>query len=202
MNQMFQLCLTYQISPNQLYLLHSFKQKITPRYIDVDTEVSACRNLELLTWDNKLTDKAEAILTDCEAYFKKTKVKVTSAALGDDYKSKVKMYREMFPTGTHPTLNYPFRSSIEDLTPRFTWFFNKYPEYTWDLVLDATEQHVRKCRENGFRGLGKSNYFIKKTDKDSNTVTSPLADLCQDILDGGYTPEIPDMYVSYDENNL
>lgn len=162
----------------------------------------ACKLNGFLNDRNQLTHKAEGILTDCEAYFKKSKVKTTTAALGSDYQSKVKAYRELFPTGSHPTLNYTFRCSIEDLTPRFTWFFNRYPDMTWELVLRATEQHVRKCAENGYRGLGKSNLFIKKTDRDSNTITSPLADICQDILDGGFTPEIPDLYVSYDENNL
>lgn len=170
--------------------------------MNVRDELENCQRLGLIDEYNKLTDKAETILTDSEAYFKKTKAKTTSASLGDDYKVKVKTYRELFPTGTHPTLNYPFRQTIEDLTPRFTWFFNRYPDFDWDLVLEATEQHVRKCRENGFRGLGKSSLFIKKTDKDSNTITSPLADLCQDVLDGGFTPQVPDMYVSYDENNL
>jgi hypothetical protein len=199
---MFQLCLSYQITPNQLYLVYCFKNNITPPLISLEQEVILCKIAGLLDADNKLTDKAEGIITDCETYFKKTKVKVTSQALGKDYQGKVKMYREIFPTGSHPTLNYTFRCSIEDLTPRFTWFFNRYPEYNWDLVLEATHRHVRKCGDNGYRGLGKSNYFIKKTDRDSNTITSPLADACQDILDGGFTPSVPDMYVSYDENNL
>jgi hypothetical protein len=170
--------------------------------MNIEREVEACKELGLLDGHNRVTAKAESILIDCDAFFKKSKIKTTSEALGDDYQPKVKAYREMFPTGSHPTLNYTFRTSIEDLTPRFTWFFSRYPQFNWDLVLEATQQHVRKCAENGYRGLGKSNLFIKKTDRDSNTVTSPLADICQDILDGGFTPQIADLYVSYDENNL
>lgn len=161
-----------------------------------------CKQRQLISADNKLTYKAESIITDCEAYFKKTKVKVTSEALGEGYQEKVKAYREIFPTGQHPTLGYTFRSSVEDLTPRFTWFFNKYPDYTWDIVLQATENYVRKAMENGYRGMGKANYFIKKTDKDASTITSPLADMCQDLLDGNMPSPVQDFYITYEDKNL
>lgn len=175
---------------------------MTPPLINTEVELQFCKDKNLITWENKLTDQAEAILTDCEGLFKKSKVKPTSAALGENYKEKVKAYRELFPTGQHPTLGYTFRSSVEDLTPRFAWFFNHYPEFSWELVLKATDIFIQKAHQNGYRGLGKANYFIQKTDKSTNTITSPLADMCQDVLDGAEAPATPDFYVTFEERNL
>jgi hypothetical protein len=202
MNQLFQECLKHQITPNQLFLLYFFKNKVSPPLINIEEELQVCKDRNLITYDNKLSDSAEIILTDCELLFKKTKAKPTSDVLGENYKEKVKAYRELFPTGQHPTLGYTFRSSVEDLTPRFAWFFNKYKDFTWDLVLKATDVFIKKAEQNSYRGLGKSNYFIQKTDKESNTITSPLADMCQDILDGAEAPAVPDFYVTYEQRNL
>jgi len=202
MNQLFQQCLKHQITPNQLFLLYFFKNKTSPPLINIDEELECCKEKNLITIDNKLTDQAETILADCELLFKKTKTKPTSELLGDDYKEKVKAYRELFPTGQHPTLGYTFRSSVEDLTPRFAWFFNKYRDFTWDLVLKATDIFIEKARQNNYKGLGKANYFIQKTDKESNTVSSALADMCQDILDGAEIQSGQDFYVTYEERNL
>jgi hypothetical protein len=175
---------------------------MNPPLINIEEELRVCREKKLINFDHKLTDQAEAILTDSDLLFKKTKSKPTSAVLGENYKEKVKAYRELFPTGQHPTLGYTFRSSVEDLTPRFAWFFSKYPEFSWELVLKATDVFIQKAQQNSYRGLGKANYFIQKTDKESNTVTSPLADMCQDILDGAQAPAVPDFYVTYEERNL
>lgn len=196
------MCVNNDITPNQLFMLICFKDKVNPPLINVTAELTVCKLKGLIDDNNKLTTKALTIITDCEAFFKKTKVKVASETLGEDYKEKVKQYREIFPRGTHPTLGYTFRTSIEDITPRFQWFFNRYPEFTWDLVLRATEEFVRKAQANGYRGLGKAGYFIKKTDKDSNTITSPLADMCQDLLDQGDDTQITDFYITYEEKNL
>lgn len=175
---------------------------MNPPLINIEEELRVCKEKKLINFDHKLTDEAEAILTDCEALFRKTKAKPTSAVLGENYKEKVKAYRELFPTGQHPMLGYTFRSSVEDLTPRFAWFFSKYPDFSWELVLKATDVFIQKAQQNSYRGLGKANYFIQKTDKESNTITSPLADMCQDILDGASAPAVPDFYVTYEERNL
>jgi hypothetical protein len=202
MNELFKQCLRYKITPNQLFLLHFFKNKTSPPLINIEEELKACKEMKLITYENKLSDQAEIILTDCESLFKKSKSKPTSEVLGDNYKEKVKAYRELFPIGQHQSLGYTFRSSVEDLTPRFIWFFTKYRDFSWELVLKATDLYIQKSQETGYKWLGKANYFIQKTDKDSNTVTSRLADLCQDLLDGNEQPTMQDFYVTYEERNL
>lgn len=196
------MCVNNDLTPNQLFLLICFKDRLNPPLINVAGELTVCRLKGFIDDQNKLTPKALGIISDCEAFFKKTKVKLASEILGEDYKQKVAQYRELFPRGTHPTLGYTFRTSIEDITPRFQWFFSRYPDYTWELVLRATQTFVEKAQANGFRGLGKASYFIKKTDKDSNTITSPLADMCQDLLDQGIDDRATDFYITYEEKNL
>lgn len=195
MEQLFQLCLNHQISPNQLYLLFCFKRKVKPPLINTEAELFICKQKGLITTDGKLSYLAESILADCESYFKKTKAKAASDVLGDNYQAKVKLYREMFPAMTHPTLNYPFRVSIEDLTPRFVWFFDKYPDYNWDLVLKVTKKFIDKAAENNYSGLGKCNYFVQK--KIGTTIQSTLADLCETELEtGGKTDYVEDFYTT------
>lgn len=173
--------MAHQITPNQLYLLYYFRNRATPPLINVKAEMYLLRDSGYLDEYNRLTSKAQSLVLDAEAYFKKVKAKTTTASLGDDYRKQVQAYRSLFPTGQHPKLNYTFRSSPEDLTERFKWFFNRYPDYTWELVLYVTERFIAKARENNYQGLGRCNYLIKKTD--GGTTVSGLADLCQNHLD-------------------
>lgn len=188
MEQLFKLCLTYQITPNQLYLLHYFKKRVNPPFINVEAELFVCKQKNLITSDGKLTYLAETILSDAEGLFKKVKKKVTTDVLGANYQENVSRYRELFPAGKNLRANYNYRQPVAELTDRFIWFFNKYPDYDWDLVLKATKKHIDDCADNEYQYLGKSDKFIQKTENGKSTST--LASVCEAYLEEKQNPVV------------
>lgn len=190
MEQLFQLCLTYQITPNQLYLLHFFRQKVKPPFINVEAELFICKQKNFITSDNKISYLGETILNEASFLFKKVKKKLTTEILGDNYQAKVKEYRELFPAGKNLFNNYTYRQPIEQLTPRFIWFFNQYPDYDWDLVLTVTKKHINDCAGDEYKYLGKSDLFIQR--REGTMTRSTLASLCEAYLEEKVNPTVID----------
>lgn len=183
MEQLFQLCLKYQITPNQLYLIHFFKRRVNPPHINVDAELFICKQKNLLTTDGRVSYLGETILNEADQLFKKAKKKLASEVLGNEYQEKIKQYRELFPAGKNIHTNYAHRQPLEQITPKFVWFFNKYPDYTWELVLKVTKKHIDDCAANEYKYLGKCDLFIQR--KDGVTDRSTLAELCDAYLEEG-----------------
>lgn len=188
MKQLFQLLIRYQITPNQFYLLYHFKNHVHPPLINVDSELMFCKHGGWVTSDNKLTNKAETLLADAEIMFKKIKTKVSVDVLGDNYMDNVKAFRELFPIKS-AIGNRTLRSSPEELKERFIWFFNKYPNYTWETVLKATKYYIEQNEHSEY--ISTAGYYISKQEKGSNLMVSKLANDCQAVLDGlDTTPQL------------
>lgn len=171
------------MTPNQIYLLDSYRSKIQPSdIINHEAERAACIEKKLLTEDGKLTDRAVVVLNDFETFLAKTKKKVTSVTLGDDYLGKIKQYRELFPNRRLPS-GSPAKQPVADLKDKFVWFFQRYPEFDWDLVLDATQYYIILKHREDYAYMSNSLYFIQKTDNLTKTSKSELATYCQLILD-------------------
>jgi hypothetical protein len=92
----------------------------------------------------------------------------------------------MFPAQKLPSGELA-RQSVQELKDKFVWFFKTYPEFDWDLVLDATDYYVYTKQKDGYLYMINSSYFIQKTDPRTKISRSALADHCQMILDN---PEI------------
>lgn len=183
----------HKLTPNQYFLLYHFKKGINPPLINVDAELIACKYGKWITPENKLTPKAESLLADTEAFFKKIKTKLSSEVLGADYMEYVKYYRMLFPAGIS-SFGYSYRSSPEELKDKFIWFFNRYPDFSWDLVIQATQYYAEICKEANYKGMSNAAYFIQKQDNNDKSMKSRLADICQDILDGLSTEQITSFY--------
>lgn len=176
-HQLWNVCRKYNISPNQLYYLDSCREKIVPsQVINAEAQRVVCAQRGWISPDGKLTEGALYILDEFETFLKKTKSKVTKEILGDDFVKNVNEYREMFPANRLPSKELG-RQSHTELTKKFVEFFKKYPQYDWELVLDATDYYVNYYKKVGFKFMATSSYFILKND------TSKLADTCQAILD-------------------
>lgn len=148
--------------------------------INEKAEALICQAKGLLTTDNKLTEKGIAVLNEFETRLVKTKKKVDAEVLGEDFLDKVKEYREIFPSKRIPPHNELARQNTKTLKDNFVWFFKNYPEYGWELILEATDYYVYcKSREN-FEYMMTSSYFIKKSDL-NKVVISKLADYCEMI---------------------
>lgn len=182
-HQLWTTLIKYNISPNQLYFLDSCRNKIKPsQIIDTEQERQAAINRGHIDQDSKLSTGAVFILDEFETLLVKTKKKVVSDILGVNALDSIKIYREMFPTIKLPSGEYA-RQNIQELKDKFVWFFKTYPEFTWEIVLDATDYYVYNKQKEGYLYMMTSSYFIQKTDPRTKISRSSLADLCQNIID-------------------
>lgn len=173
----------WNVSPNQIYLLDCYRDKIKPNnIINEEGEKMICQSKGLLDENNNLTNKAAMILNEYETFLVKTKRKVTTAVLGEDFNEKIKEYRELWPSKRLPSGELA-RQSTQELKDKFIWFFKTYPEFDWDLILDATEYYNEVFRRKNYMYMATSSYFIKKTNTTTKEISSKLADYCQEILD-------------------
>jgi hypothetical protein len=100
---------------------------------------------------------------------------------------RVNEYRELFP-GTKLPSGKAARSNIEDLKKKFIAFFKRYPQYDWDLILDATEHYVEAYRKNEYKFMKTASYYLSKDGE------SDLASDCEFLLEGGDPSEIQNSY--------
>jgi hypothetical protein len=167
---------------NQLYFLDCCRYRIQPdSLINKNAEASICQAKGLIDDQNNLSERALSILDELDTYIVKTKKKVAASVLGEDFMGKIKEYREIFPPKRLPSGELA-RQTVNELKDKFIWFFKTYPEFNWELVLDATDYYVARYAKTDYLYMQTSSYFIKKKNQD-NTFTSKLADTCQQLLD-------------------
>ena len=182
-HQLWNTPLKWSLSPNQIYFLDCCRDKIMPSksLINVDAERMLAEHKGLIDKDGKLTNKAVVILDEFETCLVKTKKKVAIEVLGNNFNEKLVEYRETFPAKRLPSGELA-RQNIEELKSKFVWFFKTYPEYDWDLILDATDYYNGIFKKKNYQFMVTSSYFIKKT-SNNKEITSKLADYCQQIID-------------------
>jgi hypothetical protein len=172
----------WNISPNQIYLLDCCRDKIQPsKIINEEGERLVCQAKKLIDEHGNLTNKGAMILNEYETFMVKTKKKIASEILGPNMNERIKEYREIFPDKRLPSGELA-RQAVNELKERFVWFFKTYPEYDWDLVLDAADDYTKLFEKKNYLYMATSSYFIKKMNSQKE-VTSKLADYCQQILD-------------------
>jgi hypothetical protein len=171
------------LSPDLLYFLDCCKKNIKPTAI-IDGEAQNVIALQkgLINNEGKLSTHTVQILDEFEMYLVKKKIKVTKEVLGEDFIDKVYEYRLAFPKIRLPSGELA-RQSITELKERFVWFFKTYPEYDWNLVLDAADYYNMVYEKKRYMFMATSSYFIKKTNPQTKETTSKLADYCEMILD-------------------
>jgi hypothetical protein len=141
-----------------------------------------CQSKGFIDEAGKLTNKGATILDEYETFIVKTKKKVASEVLGSDMNERIKEYRDIWPSKRLPSGELA-RQSNQELKDKFVWFFKTYPEYDWDVILDATDYYNEVFKRKNYMYMATSSYFIKKTNTTTKEVSSKLADYCQEILD-------------------
>jgi|688.fasta_scaffold206681_2 hypothetical protein len=186
-HQLWSVAIRHNLSPNLLYFLDCCKKNIKPTaIINEEVENLIAKSKGLMSEDGKLSTLAIKILDEFETYLVKRKTKVTKEVLGEDFIQKVNEYREAWPKKRLPSGELA-RQSVQELKDKFVWFFKTYPEYDWNLVLDAADYYNIIYEKKDYMYMVTSSYFIKKTNPQTKETTSKLADYCQQILDN---PEI------------
>jgi hypothetical protein len=172
----------WNVSPNQIYFLDCCRSNIKPTsIINQEPEKIICQAKGLVDDKGNLTNKGAMVLNEYETFIVKTKKKVASEVLGSDMNERINEYREIFPAKRLPSGELA-RQSVSELKEKFVWFFKTYPEYDWDLVLDAADDYNKLFKMKNYQYMATSSYFIKKMNSQKE-VTSKLADYCQQILD-------------------
>jgi hypothetical protein len=173
----------YNLSPNLIYFLDSTRNRIKPTaIINAEAERIIAHSKGLIDENGKLTQIAIVVLDEFENFLVKTKKKVTSDVLGDNFLDNIKTYREIFPTGFLPHGEIA-RQSIEELKLKFIWFFKTYPDFDWPLIHEATNYYKFLKSKVGYKFMVTSSYFIQKSDIKTKSTKSVLADYCQLLME-------------------
>jgi hypothetical protein len=166
-----------------MYFLDCCRSSIKPTtIINQDAEKMICMAKGFITENGELTNSGATILNEFETYLVKRKKAVTREVLGEDFAERVNEYRNAWPKKRLPSGELA-RQSVQELKDKFVWFFKTYPEYTWDLILDATDYYNLVYEKKSYQYMVTSSYFIKKTNAMTKEITSKLADTCQELLD-------------------
>ena len=181
-HQLWNTLIKWRLSPNQIYFMDCCRSNIKPNnIIDEDVEREICLQRNLIDAQGNLTNEGAVILNEFETYLVKVKKKIATQVLGADVNDRIKEYREIWPSKRLPHGQLA-RQSAQELKDKFVWFFKTYPEYDWDLILDATDYYNEVFRKKDYLYMATSSNFIKKTEI-TKEVSSKLADYCQEILD-------------------
>tara|TARA_R110002020_G_scaffold29571_10_gene93232 strand:- start:98 stop:694 length:597 start_codon:yes stop_codon:yes gene_type:complete len=180
--EMFDEMSINKLSPNQYYLLCCIRDSISPLKINMHLELRSLIAEDWLTPENKLTPKAHTLIGKIEKLFTIQKKKTSRALMKDNFMENIKAYKEMFPNQKLPS-GKAARSANGNLEKAFRWFFDNF-EYTWETILKATATYINEHQKNNYLYMRTSQYFIRKDN------LSDLADLCENILTGGYEEEV------------
>jgi hypothetical protein len=171
------------ISPNQIYFLDCCQSNIRPTtIINQDAEKMICMAKGFINQNGELTNRGAIALNEFETYLVKRKRAVTKEVLTPDFKVKIQEYINLWPAITLPS-GKAARQGAKNIEKKFVEFFKDYPEYDWNLVLDATDIYIIDFQKKDYKYMINSLYFISKTDNITKDVTSELANKCQLILD-------------------
>ena len=120
-------------------------------------------------------------MEEIEGYFKKSKKKTSKDLMGDSFLDNIKVYNEIFPNKKLSSGKYA-RVNPKTLENAFRWFFEIY-DYSWDVILQATNKYVDEYEIRRFEYMRTSQYFVRKQNTDK-TWDSDLATYCDIILSG------------------
>ena len=186
MDEIFNILIKNNLSPNQLYILFCIKNKIkTNDFVNDSLEVKRLQTSSWLENDMNLSDKSVLLLQEIESYFKTSKKKTNSKVMGENFMENIEAYLDIFPKFKLPSGKYA-RSDKKNLENNFRWFFESH-NYTWETVLDATRLYVDEYETSGFKYMRTSQYFIRKQGSDK-TYDSELANYCDMLLNGSDDP--------------
>jgi hypothetical protein len=180
MKDLFQLLKKHNLTPNGYYLLYCLDgtEKIELAIAD-KTELHRLQLMNYVDSQGNITSEAKMILIQVALlYTKRSKDTDKELDPDEEFKANVKEYINLFPSGV--TSGKALRGSVSTILPRLRWFFNSYPEYTWENVYMATKKYIESLDNMTY--CKTAAYFVKKDDKTKNTI-SLLADWCAAIID-------------------
>ena len=173
------------LTPNQYYLLCSIRDSVSPLHTNLHQELRVMVAEEWLLHNETnalkapylLTPKAITLVDTIEKLFYLKKTETSVQLMGQDAKTNIAKYNEMFPNIKLPT-GKAARAAYGNLEKNFRWFFENH-KYDWDTVFKATIQYINEYQQNNWKYMRTSQYFIRKNH------LSDLADRCENLKTGG-----------------
>ena len=125
-------------------------------------------------------------------YFKRTTKKVSKDLMGAEFMQKIQEYVDIFPNRKLPSGKYA-KTTAKNLESAFRWLFDTY-DFSWELILEATEKYVKDYELRNFDYMRTSQYFIRKQNIDKS-FESELANYCELIKTN---PDVDQVYFTED----
>ncbi len=175
----FNYCKKHKYTPNEILMLFCVKMgiKCPIPYVNEDYEIRKLITDGLLEIDGRvLTPKGQKVFDEVN---KKVEEKPALPTVDEQF---AKEYLECFPKMVLPS-NKPARVSSKLIIKNLNWFINTYPQYDKDTILTATKYYIRKFKEQDYKYMRNSQYFISK-EATNKMISSTLAEFCQLIIDG------------------
>ena len=165
MQEVFNKLIKAGLTPNSFYVLYCIHNKIVPsKSVNASLETERLKSGNYLTESLELSGNSLKFIQEIEGYFKKSKKKTSKILMGDDFLENIKTYNECFPATKLPSGVYA-RVNVKSLENAFRWFFEEF-DYSWDIVIQATEKYVEEYSINRYNYMRNSQYFIRKQNTD------------------------------------
>jgi hypothetical protein len=188
MQELFSKILQHGLTPNAVYVLYCIKEKVKcSDSVNFSLEVVKLKSGNYLTENLELSGNTLKFIQEIEGYFKKSKKKTSKTLMGDEFLENIKTYNECFPATKLPSGVYA-RVNVKSLENAFRWFFETF-DYSWEVVIQATEKYVEEYSINRYNYMRNSQYFIRKQNTDK-TWDSTLATYCDMISQDDYEPPV------------
>lgn len=188
MQELFSKILQHGLTPNAVYVLYCIKEKVKcSDSVNFSLEVLKLKSGNYLTENLELSGNTLKFIQEIEGYFKKSKKKTSKTLMGDEFLENIKTYNECFPATKLPSGVYA-RVNVKSLENAFRWFFQEF-DYSWEVVIQATEKYVEEYSINRYNYMRNSQYFIRKQNTDK-TWDSTLATYCDMISQDDYEPPV------------
>lgn len=184
MGEIFFKLISAGLTPNTFYVLYCMHHNIVPdKSVNASLEVTRLKSINYINENLELSQKSIKFIQEIEGYFKKSKKKTSKTLMGDDFLENIKTYNECFPATKLPSGVYA-RVNVKSLENAFRWFFETF-DYSWEIVIQATEKYVEEYAINRYNYMRNSQYFVRKQNTDK-TYDSTLATYCDMISQDDY----------------
>lgn len=176
------------MTPDQFFILYSIKEQLPFSKALIIKESHALNMGAFIEEKNTSTGititllpKALKVISQADSLFKTQKKGTPAQILGEGYQQKIQEYLELFPKIKLPS-GKAARSDKKNVETALAWFMSNY-DYSWDIILKATESYVAEYELKNYLYMQTSQYFIRKQLSDK-TWGSELANRCSEISTG------------------
>lgn len=184
MQEVFLKIINAGLTPNAFYILYCVYTKVKPdKSVNAALEIARLKASNFLSEDLELSENSLKFIQEIEGYFKKSKKKTSKTLMGEEFLENIKTYNECFPATKLPSGVYA-RVNVKSLENAFRWFFQEF-DYSWEVVIQATEKYVEEYAINRYNYMRNSQYFVRKQNTDK-TWDSTLATYCDMITQDDY----------------